>query len=392
LGAEARAAEAASASQAAMRPSWLDSMSEAAVAPMAASRLENEEPLEEPSAEMPPAAATPPPGESPGGGIPEWMQAAGWAQGSGEVREGPVSFSDDELRSLEAGMVPPEAAPEPEGGLVRAQIPDWLKEVAPPAAEEMEVAEGEVSPPAAAVSMTGLNEPIPLARPRKMTTGSSPRPKRLLPCLPGWRSSRQALPRLSSLGSAIEARGQPLSGRPKRCHPQQSLPHRPRQKSRRLEQNSPNGWQSKPPRSKRQPRRQEAGPPQRAGSLALLKRPQRARRSPLRKFLGPASRKANRSRPGCTRRRRLRQRPSRAPCLIGWNLSPEPRAHLESALARRRPPNGWLRSPRDRSPLRRHPRNLPGRRSDGCASWPRRNHRHPGRERLNRPSQHRLPG
>jgi hypothetical protein len=88
------------------------------------------------------------------------MQAAGWAEGSGEVREGPISFSDDELRSLEADMVPPEAAPEPEGGLVRAQIPDWLKEVAPPAAEEMEGAEGEVSPPAAAVSMTGLNEPM----------------------------------------------------------------------------------------------------------------------------------------------------------------------------------------------------------------------------------------
>src|SRR3990172_3813006 len=102
----------------------------------------------------------PPAGGEPAGPIPEWMQAAGWTPGSSESAEGPVSFSDDELRSLEAGMLPPDAAPEPEGGLARADIPDWLKDVAPPGADAdaAELAQASAAP-AAPEGISGLDEP-----------------------------------------------------------------------------------------------------------------------------------------------------------------------------------------------------------------------------------------
>jgi len=139
------------------RPSWLDSLSAATAAaekqarqPEAGPETASPAPLSEPTpAEAAPAEPSP---------IPDWMQAAGWVPGTGETKEGPVSFSDDELRSLEAGMLPPEPAPEPEGGLARAEIPDWLKDVAPPDVEELAAA-AEETPAPAATPRADLSEP-----------------------------------------------------------------------------------------------------------------------------------------------------------------------------------------------------------------------------------------
>ena len=160
MGAEARAAVAAASQTPALRPSWLDSLGAEAASGAVAETKQEEPPPVIPSPpvtsgpERPPAAAATP------GAIPDWMQAAGWNVGTGEAREGPVSFSEDELRSLDAGMVPPEPSPEPEGGLARAEIPDWLKDVAPPSAQmdENEFAREE-SPQPVAANPSGLNEP-----------------------------------------------------------------------------------------------------------------------------------------------------------------------------------------------------------------------------------------
>lgn len=70
--------------------------------------------------------------------IPDWMQEAGWQESSGEAAEQPVSFSAEELDSLERGKMPAEpgdsqgaAADDEEVELVRADIPSWLQGMAP---------------------------------------------------------------------------------------------------------------------------------------------------------------------------------------------------------------------------------------------------------------------
>ena len=144
------------------RPSWLDSLGAetAARAAAAAAAQRIEEPAPPPVSAAVPTENTPPAEAEPAGPIPEWMQAAGWTPGSGEAAEGPVSFSDDELRSLEAGMLPPDAAPEPEGGLARAEIPDWLKDVAPPEADaQAPELPQEAAEAAASQGISGLGEP-----------------------------------------------------------------------------------------------------------------------------------------------------------------------------------------------------------------------------------------
>ena len=62
--------------------------------------------------------------------IPEWMREAGWTESDGEVPEGPVSFSDQELDALEKGKVatPPSSDT---GDLAPAEIPSWLQDIAP---------------------------------------------------------------------------------------------------------------------------------------------------------------------------------------------------------------------------------------------------------------------
>ncbi len=140
------------------RPSWLESMGAATAAKAAAAERKPEASVSPPPAASEPAGEEEPKGVS--GQIPEWMEEAGWTPGTGQAREEPVSFSDDELRSLELGALPPEPAPEAEGDLVRANIPDWLSEVAPPAGpvDEPEPAPDPVSA-AAGFSPSGLEAP-----------------------------------------------------------------------------------------------------------------------------------------------------------------------------------------------------------------------------------------
>lgn len=67
------------------------------------------------------------------GDIPEWMREAGWEPSTGEVPEGTVSFSDEELEALDSGG--PMPVPEEERGdeeeIAPAEIPDWLQDIAP---------------------------------------------------------------------------------------------------------------------------------------------------------------------------------------------------------------------------------------------------------------------
>ncbi len=70
--------------------------------------------------------------------IPEWMSEAGWTESTGEVQEGPISFSDDELESLEAGVLPDnpsssgdETSSDEDGELAPAEIPGWMQDIAP---------------------------------------------------------------------------------------------------------------------------------------------------------------------------------------------------------------------------------------------------------------------
>jgi tetratricopeptide (TPR) repeat protein len=107
--------------------------------------LEEIEPLEEAQTvvEETPEPSAPPFAEQeegqPEAEIPAWMQDAGWKPSEGEVEEGPVTFTDEELDALEAGVLPEEdQEPEEEEELAPAEIPDWLMEIAPSEVEEAE--------------------------------------------------------------------------------------------------------------------------------------------------------------------------------------------------------------------------------------------------------------
>jgi tetratricopeptide (TPR) repeat protein len=145
---------------AAKRPSWLESLE----SETAAARKIEAAPPQAPPAEPLPAAYQPPipsapalPGEAAGAGraIPDWMRSAGWSEGKGPAVEAPVSFSDSELASLEAGTLPPE-----EGELAPADIPDWLKDIAP--AEGLPAAEpsAEATPPAGEAGWLGAGASV----------------------------------------------------------------------------------------------------------------------------------------------------------------------------------------------------------------------------------------
>lgn len=79
----------------------------------------------------PEPAAAPPAGD-----IPDWMQSAGWEPASGPEEEVPLEFEGEEKLAGDEGEE-----------LVRAEIPDWLKPLAPSEAEEdfqEEAEEGEL--------------------------------------------------------------------------------------------------------------------------------------------------------------------------------------------------------------------------------------------------------
>ena len=71
----------------------------------------------------------------PEGDIPDWMQEAGWGESKGEFEDAPVSFSEQELSSLEAGEIPAEVSEDDDVELTPAELPDWIHDIAP---EEVE--------------------------------------------------------------------------------------------------------------------------------------------------------------------------------------------------------------------------------------------------------------
>ena len=73
--------------------------------------------------------------EAAGSDIPSWMQEAGWKESSGEVEEAPVSFSDQDFESLEAGNIPADDQADEDAELAPAELPDWIHDIAP---EELE--------------------------------------------------------------------------------------------------------------------------------------------------------------------------------------------------------------------------------------------------------------
>ncbi|MGB2896897.1 MAG: tetratricopeptide repeat protein [Anaerolineales bacterium] len=82
------------------------------------------------------------PDADPEGEIPEWMEEAGWVPSSGEVEEGPISFSDAELEPVDTGDVIDET-----GELIPADIPGWIQEIAPENLDEPAEADEPVADP-----------------------------------------------------------------------------------------------------------------------------------------------------------------------------------------------------------------------------------------------------
>lgn len=120
------------------KPSWLEELDVSeepapSEVPEAAAREE------EPMAEDEQAA-----GEQ----IPDWMREAGWQESSGEVEEGPISFSEEEISAAEQGMVGEEIE---EGELAPAEIPGWLQDIAPGEAEPESAMQEPLEPEEAAI-------------------------------------------------------------------------------------------------------------------------------------------------------------------------------------------------------------------------------------------------
>ena len=74
--------------------------------------------------------------------IPEWMEEAGWVPSSGDVEESPVSFSDAELGSNDAGEIKDET-----GELAPADIPGWIQDIAPEDLDESPEADEPAAAP-----------------------------------------------------------------------------------------------------------------------------------------------------------------------------------------------------------------------------------------------------
>lgn len=151
-------------------PSWVSALEMPSASPEAPSPREAEEPAVAASEETPLAAD-----------IPEWMRQAGWSESTGQAVETPVSFSEEELASLDSGNVAP--PPVSEADLQPADLPEWLKKIAPaegpayseprtqPAAArdlpdwlgEFSVAEGSERPPESAAESGPTAEPEPVS-------------------------------------------------------------------------------------------------------------------------------------------------------------------------------------------------------------------------------------
>ena len=84
---------------------------------------------------------------APEGDIPDWMQEAGWGESKGEFEDAPVSFSEQELSSLEAGEIPAEVSEDDDVELTPAELPDWIHDIAPEEVEDSSDGAGDESLP-----------------------------------------------------------------------------------------------------------------------------------------------------------------------------------------------------------------------------------------------------
>ncbi len=84
---------------------------------------------------------------APEGDIPDWMQEAGWGESKGEFEDAPVSFSEQELSSLEAGEIPAEVSEDDDVELTPAELPDWIHDIAPEEVEDSSDGAGNESLP-----------------------------------------------------------------------------------------------------------------------------------------------------------------------------------------------------------------------------------------------------
>ena len=86
--------------------------------------------------------------------LPDFLSGTGWGPSTGEFQDGPVDFGDDEPSSPAANAA----------GLAAADIPDWLKAMAPPGAsaaqEEPDIASNQNVDDADLDWLSGLGGPI----------------------------------------------------------------------------------------------------------------------------------------------------------------------------------------------------------------------------------------
>ncbi|GMR11627.1 MAG: hypothetical protein BMS9Abin28_2464 [Anaerolineae bacterium] len=79
--------------------------------------------------------------------IPDWMQEAGWTESSGEVEQAPVSFSDRELETLDAGGIAADISEDEDTELTPAELPEWIHDIAPAEVEGSSDGAGDESLP-----------------------------------------------------------------------------------------------------------------------------------------------------------------------------------------------------------------------------------------------------
>jgi competence ComEA-like helix-hairpin-helix protein len=91
---------------------------EGGVSPFSEGETPGSFPWEPPSEEATPSEAEPAAADT----IPEWMKDAGWAPATGEAKEGPMPLNLEQESTI----------PPAEGEIAPADIPDWLREAAPP--------------------------------------------------------------------------------------------------------------------------------------------------------------------------------------------------------------------------------------------------------------------
>jgi competence ComEA-like helix-hairpin-helix protein len=169
------------------------------VSPFSSGEAPSAFPWEPPSDETTPSEAEPVAAET----IPEWMKDAGWTPSTGEAKEGPISFDLGE--ETEAPV---------EGELAPADIPDWLREAAPPGVLEQPPAQGEEKSTEEILPWLQDNPPGPtdtIVNWLSETKGEAPRPtEEVQPGLPAelfqQLEGEEATPsELGELAGAVEA-------------------------------------------------------------------------------------------------------------------------------------------------------------------------------------------